>query len=171
MPVATVASHTDTLTFCISKGLCAPVGAVLVGPRAFITRARAFRRMVGGNLRQGGSLAAAGLVALDEMVDRLADDHIAARLLADGLHQIDPRLVERDRVETNIVQVDTRASGHTAAEWIAALDAEGVRAGAWSSSLLRLVTHRHIGAAEIARALAAFAMLSERFAPARGAAD
>ena len=123
--------------------------------------------MIGGNLRQGGGIAAAGIVALETMVERLADDHATAQQLAKGLHAIDARLASPERVETNIVQVDTTASGRSAAEWIAALDQEGVRAGAWSASLMRLVTHRHIGAAEVERALAAFAAVAQRFAQAR----
>jgi len=167
VPAAVIATHTDTLCFCVSKGLSAPIGSVLVGSHDFIARARAFRRMVGGNLRQAGGLAAAGIVALEHMVERLADDHARARRLAEGLHRIDSHLVELDRVETNIVQVDTQASGRSAAEWIAALEPEGVRAGAWSASRLRLVTHRHIDDAAIAHALAAFATVAQRFAAAR----
>ncbi len=167
VPVAEIARHTDTVCFCVSKCLSAPVGSVLVGPADFIQRARLFRRMIGGNLRQGGSLAAAGIVALETMVDRIADDHATARKLAEGLHRIDAKLVALDRVETNIVQVDTVASGRSAAEWIAELEKEGVRAGAWSANLMRLVTHRHIGAAEVERALAAFAAVAKRLAQAR----
>jgi threonine aldolase len=167
VPAARIAAHADSVTFCVSKGLSAPIGSVLVGTRTFIQRARAFRRMVGGNLRQGGGIAAAGIVALETMVDRLADDHAMARKLAEGLHEIDARLVEPDRVETNIVQVDTAGSGRDAAQWIAALEQEGVRAGAWSPSLMRLVTHRHIDAAAVERALAAFKTVKQRFAAAQ----
>ena len=167
VPAAEIARHTDTLCFCVSKGLSAPIGSVLVGSSGFIMHARAFRRMIGGNLRQAGGIAAAGIVALETMVDRLADDHASARALAEGLARIDPRLVALDRVETNIVQVDTTASGRSAAEWIAELEKEGVRAGAWSAQLMRLVTHRHIGAAEVERALAAFAAVTRRFAAAQ----
>ena len=167
VPAARIAAHVDTATFCVSKGLSAPIGSVLVGSRAFVQRARAFRRMVGGNLRQAGGIAAAGIVALETMIDRLADDHAMARRLAEGLQRIDPQLVELERVETNIVQVDTRASGRAAAEWTAALEQEGVRAGAWSTSLMRLVTHRHIDASVVERALAAFATVAQRFAAAR----
>ncbi len=167
VPATRITAHVDSATFCVSKGLSAPIGAVLVGTRAFIQRARAFRRMVGGNLRQAGGIAAAGIVALEQMIDRLADDHANARRLAEGLHRIDPKLVALDRIETNIVQVDTAGSGRTAAEWIAALEAEGVRAGAWSPSLMRLVTHRHIGVAEVDAAVKAFATVAARFAAAR----
>ena len=146
---AEIAAHSDTITFCISKGLGAPVGAVLTGPAAFIARARAFRRMVGGNLRQGGVIAAAGIVALQTMVERLADDHATARRLAEGLHRIDPALVDLARVETNIVQIETRRFGQPATELVAHLGQRGVLAGVWSDWVVRMVTHRHISAAEI----------------------
>jgi len=153
---AAIAAHTDTVTFCISKGLSAPVGAVLAGPRDFITRARAYRRMVGGNLRQGGIVAAVGIVALETMVARLADDHAGARRLAEGLHRIDPGLVDLARVETNIVQIDTRGGGRPAADLVAALKSRGVLAGVWSKDVIRMVTHRHIDAAAVDEAVAAF---------------
>jgi threonine aldolase len=159
VPVSRITAHTDTVTFCISKGLSAPVGSVITGSRDFITRARAYRRMVGGNLRQGGVIAAAGVVALETMVERLAEDHRTARLLAEGLHRIDASLVDVARTETNIVQVETRGSGRAAADWVADLKTQGVLAGAWSKWVLRLVTHRHIGDGDVGRTLAAFAAL------------
>jgi len=153
---AEIAAHSDTVTFCISKGLSAPVGAVLTGPRDFITRARAYRRMVGGNLRQGGVVAAAGIVALETMVARLAEDHAGARALAEGLRGIDPSLVDVARVDTNIVQIDTRRSGRPAADLVAALKSGDVLAGVWSKHIIRMVTHRHIDAAAIAEAVRVF---------------
>jgi threonine aldolase len=167
VPAKQIAQHTDTLQFCVSKALSAPVGSVIVGSKAFITRARTFRRMVGGNLRQGGVIAAAGIVALEQMVDRIADDHRMARALADGLHRVSARLLDPARVETNIVQVDIGWSGASAADWIAALEGHGIHTGAWSKTLLRLVTHRHIGATEVERAVAAFATVTQTFADAR----
>ncbi len=101
------------------------------------------------------------------MVDRIADDHRVARALADGLNRISPRLVDPARVETNIVQVDIGWSGRAATEWIAALAQHGVHTAAWSKTLLRLVTHRHIGAAEVERALAAFTTLTQKFSDTR----
>ena len=112
--------------------------------------------MVGGNLRQAGGLAAAGLVGLAEMRDRLPDDHRTAKRLAEGLAAIDPSLCDAAGVDTNIVQVDTRGSGRTAKEWIARLDGLGVRAGAWDTWRLRCVTHRHVGMADADRSVAAF---------------
>ncbi len=153
---AMLAATADSVTVCLSKGLSAPVGSVLAGSAAFIRRARAFRRMLGGNLRQAGGLAAAGLIALTEMVDRLAEDHRTAWLLADGLAAIHPSLTVPTDVQTNIVQVDTQASGCVAAQWVTLLARRGVRVGAWDTWRLRCVTHRHIGAAEVSEALDAF---------------
>src|SRR5205807_5046866 len=89
-----IARHGDSVGFCVSKGLSAPFGSVLCGSGAFIERARAYRRMVGGGMRQAGIMAAAGLVALEAMIDRLANDHRRAKRIAEGLHAIDPRLAE-----------------------------------------------------------------------------
>jgi threonine aldolase len=151
---AEIAKHGDSVGFCVSKGLSAPFGSVLCGSSAFIERARAYRRMVGGGMRQGGVVAAAGVVALERMVDRLADDHRRAKRLAEGLHAIDPRLSDPRLVETNIVMVELGHSGADAKAWLAALDAAGLKCGAWSRKSLRFVTHRHIGEAEVDQALA-----------------
>ncbi|HET6491898.1 MAG TPA: threonine aldolase family protein, partial [Burkholderiales bacterium] len=113
--VRQIAQHADSVCFCVSKGLSAPVGSVLCGTAAFIERARAFRRMVGGNMRQAGPLAAAGIVALETMTDRLIEDHRTAKRLAEGLHRIDASLVDPREVETNLVRVEVRKSGRRAA--------------------------------------------------------
>jgi threonine aldolase len=153
---AVLAATGDSVAFSLSKGLSAPVGSVLVGPAEFIRRARAFRRMVGGNLRQAGGLAAAGLVALTEMIDRLAEDHHTAWVLADGLAAIHPSLTVPTDVETNIVQVDTQASGCVASQWVTQLARRGVRVGEWDTWRLRCVTHRHIRMAQVNESLDAF---------------
>jgi threonine aldolase len=159
-----IAAFGDSVCFCVSKGLSAPVGSLLCGTDTFIERARAFRRMVGGNMRQAGVVAAAGIVALEEMVERLAEDHLAARRLADGLHRIDPRFVDPAAVETNLVNVDMSPSGRLAAEWTAALKPLGVLVAPSSPWRLRLVTHRHVGMAEAERALEAFRQVHARAA-------
>lgn len=156
-----IARHTDSVCFCISKGLSAPVGSLVAGSVEFVERVRAMRRMVGGNLRQAGMLAAAGIVALDDMVERLADDHARARELAVLLHAIDAALVEPATVTTNIVKVDVSASGQDAARWSDALAGLGVRVSPAGTHALRFVTHRHIGSAEVQRAAAAFASIWE----------
>ncbi len=165
-----ITSHGDTVAFCVSKGLSAPIGSLLCGPTAFIERARAFRRMVGGNLRQAGGLAAAGIVALEEMIDRLSDDHRVAKQLADGLHSIDPSLVEPETVETNIINVDLSASPRLSSDWAAALKEQGVWVGPTKPKRLRLLTHRHIGSEEAEIALAAFRNVAARFGAERAGA-
>jgi threonine aldolase len=156
VPVERIARHTDTVTFCVSKGLSAPIGSLLCGSKEFIIRARGFRRMLGGALRQAGSLAAAGIVALDSMVERLADDHRTAKQLADGLHSIAPGLVDPKSIATNIVRVDTTVSGWTAESWAAALQRFGVRVAPGGAMQLRFVTHRHISQADVETTLQAF---------------
>ena len=92
--------------FCLSKGLCAPVGSLVVGTRDFIQKARKYRKMLGGGLRQGGFLAAAGIVALEKMTRRLKEDHDNAKLLAEGLSQIPGITIDMETVQTNIIICD-----------------------------------------------------------------
>ncbi len=153
VPASAIAANGESVGFCISKGLSAPVGSVLCGSAAFIARARAFRRMVGGNLRQSGVIAAAGIVALEEMVDRLAEDHARAKRLAEGLAAGHPSLVDPAVVETNIVPLDVAKSGRRADLWVDALKGKGVLAGVWSPWQIRMVTHRHITDADIDRVI------------------
>lgn len=166
VPAADIALNGDSVGFCLSKGLSAPVGSVVCGPSPFIERARAFRRMLGGAMRQAGVIAAAGIVALDTMVARLAEDHRRARKIAQGLNALDPRLVDPRKVETNIVMVDLSSTGADAAKWVPALAARGLRAGTWARTQLRLVTHRHIADADVDGAIAAFRAVHADLAPA-----
>ena len=154
-----IAQHTDSVCFCVSKGLSAPVGSVLCGSKTYIERARTFRRMVGGNMRQAGPLAAAGIIALETMVERLKDDHATAKRLAEGLHHINASLVDPTEVETNLVRVDLRASRRSAAQWSDDLQRKGVRVSPASASTLRFVTQRHIGSAEVDATVSAVASL------------
>ncbi len=156
VPAAEISRYGDSVGFCISKGLSAPVGSVLCGTASFIERARAYRRMVGGAMRQAGVIAAAGVIALEHMIDRLADDHKRAKRIAQGLHGINPALVDPKLVDSNIVMVDIGRTGRDAKTWISALAGRGVRAGDWSPTALRLVTHRHIDDAAVEQAIAAF---------------
>jgi len=156
VPVSTIAQHADSATFCLSKGLSAPVGSVLTGSTDFIRRARGFRRMLGGNMRQAGLLAACGLVALEQSIDRLAEDHVNARRLADGLYRIDRSFVDPNEVETNIVMIDVSQTRATANRWGEVLAGHGVLASPATTSVIRLVTHRHVSEADIDRAVGAF---------------
>jgi threonine aldolase len=158
-----VAQYADTVSFCVSKGLSAPVGSVLCGEAKFIERARAFRRMVGGNMRQAGPIAAAGIVALENMIGRLPEDHRTAKRLAQGLHGIDASIIDPATVETNLVRVSVRASGRKAAEWSAQMKQRGVLVSPCATWDLRFVTHRHIGNAEVDHAISAFAETWKQF--------
>ncbi len=158
-PAAQIAALVDTVALCLSKGLSAPMGAVLAGPAATIDRARSLRKMLGGCQRQVGIAAAAGLVGLTTMVERLADDHASARRLAAGLAGI-PGLAAK-APQTNIVQVEVGASGLDAAQWESTLAAFGVLVRPWGRKRLRCVTHRHLGEREIDLALAAFRSVAE----------
>ncbi|OGA21341.1 MAG: threonine aldolase [Betaproteobacteria bacterium RIFCSPLOWO2_02_FULL_67_26] len=157
--VAEISAHSDSVCFCVSKGLSAPVGSILCGTAAFIERARACRRMVGGNMRQAGPLAAAGIVALETMTARLAEDHQSAKRLAEGFHRIDASLCDPKDVETNLVRADVRKSGRRAAQWSADLKAKGVLVAPADIHVLRFVTHRHISAPDVDAAVSAFAEL------------
>jgi threonine aldolase len=157
-----IARYSDSVCFCVSKGLSAPVGSILCGKADFIERARAHRRMVGGNLRQAGPLAAAGIIALETMVNRLSEDHQTAKRLAEGFHRIDASLCDPADVETNLVRANVRKSGRRAAQWSADLKAKGVGVAPADPWTLRFVTHRHISAPDVDAAVGAFAELWRR---------
>ncbi len=144
----------DTVQFCLSKGLAAPVGSLIVGPRAFIGRARRMRKMLGGGMRQVGVLAAAGLIALEKMVDRLADDHRNARRLAEALVGLPHIRVDLSRVQTNIVifQVD-RPGG--AALLVEGCKARKVKVHAIGPTSIRCVTHKDVDTEDVDRAISA----------------
>ena len=161
VPAHEIARHADTVMFCVSKGLAAPVGSLLVGPEGFIRQARRDRKVVGGGMRQAGVIAAAGLFALDHMVDRLADDHAHARRLAGGLREMGWR-TDRDMPETNIFFAEPPA-GAAPAELAAGLEERGVRISLpRAGRAVRLVTHYGMEAPDIDRALDAFAAVSTR---------
>lgn len=151
---AMLARNADTLTFCLSKGLSAPVGSVLVGTRETIDEARRYRKMVGGGMRQAGVLAAAGLIALRTGIDWLADDHRRARTLAEGLAAIDGIAIDLDSVQSNIVRFDVGGLGHTTASFADALRPAGLKvSGGAGPSGVRMVAHRQIDDAAVELAL------------------
>ena len=152
-----LAEPADTVTFCLSKGLCAPVGSVLCGSREFIERARRIRKQLGGGMRQAGILAAAGIVALETMIDRLAEDHRRARMLAEGLVRLPGISLPMGMPATNMVFISLDESLPIDAPAFAARLANyGVRVGVVGVRQLRLVTHYWIGDAEVAQTLEAF---------------
>ena len=151
VPVSELTRSVDSVTFCLTKGLSCPVGSIICGPREFIARARRIRAMVGGGMRQVGVLAATGLVALETMVDRLAEDHANARRLAEGLSHIAGLSIDFTAVETNIVIFDV-ARGDAQA-LVANLAERGLLVSQYGPSRLRMVTHYGIGVEDIDTAL------------------
>ncbi len=117
-----LAAEADSVSFCLSKGLAAPVGSVVCGSRDFIYRARRARKMLGGGMRQAGVLAAAGIVALNEMVDRLADDHANARKLAEGLAEMPGLSIDPSLIKTDIVYFEVKREDMTVAELVKRLE-------------------------------------------------
>jgi threonine aldolase len=153
---ADIAASVTSVSFCLSKGLSAPIGSILCGTSEFIERARWTRKMLGGGMRQAGWIAAAGIVALEQNVNRLEDDHANARHLAAGLGRLAGLAVDPAAVVTNIVLVDVRPSGRSPDELVDRLGSRGVRALAAGSSHVRLVTHRGVGRTDVDAAVAAF---------------
>ncbi|MCU0485142.1 MAG: low-specificity L-threonine aldolase [Anaerolineales bacterium] len=148
----------DSVTFCLSKGLCAPVGSVLCGSKAFIKQAVRIRKQLGGGMRQAGVLAAAGIVALEQMVDRVAEDHQRARQLAAGLAELPGLVLDPGTPFTNMIfcelAPEIQMDAVQAARKLAQL---GVRVGATGARRFRLVTHYWIDDQAVSTALAAFA--------------
>ena len=144
-----ITQYADTVQFCLSKGLCAPVGSLLVGPADFIARARRYRKMLGGGLRQAGILAAAGIVALQHMVDRLAEDHANAAKLAEAVASAG-FAIDLSTVQTNIVIFDVSRMGVKAADFAAKLKKAGVLVSVFGEYRVRMVTHYGITAEDIA---------------------
>jgi threonine aldolase len=146
----------DSVTFCLSKGLGAPVGSVVCGSKAFIAEARRARKVVGGGMRQAGVIAAAGIVALEQMVDRLAEDHANAHRLAAGLAELPGIQVEEVPLRTNILYFNIVRPDLTGNQLVARLAEQGVRLLALGPRRLRAVTNYHVTAADIEAALTAF---------------
>jgi threonine aldolase len=149
--VKTLTRGFDTVMFCLSKGLCAPVGSMLVGSAERMAQARIYRKALGGGMRQAGVLAAAGLIALEEMPKRLHEDHANARLMAEALANIEGVEIDPETVETNIA-IFRLTGALTPAELVARLKARGVLASAVGPQLVRLVTHRDVSRGHCMRA-------------------
>ena len=150
--VAAWSEHFDTVSVCFSKGLGAPVGSALAGPDEMIHEARRHRKLFGGGMRQAGIIAAGALFALENHVDRLAEDHANAQILADAVRASEGLAFQRDEVDTNIVIfcVDPRLA--TASELVVALKEEGVLMMAFSTTQIRAVTHMDVSEADVRRA-------------------
>jgi threonine aldolase len=151
--VANLARPADSVMFCLSKGLGAPVGSMLLGTRAFIDEARAVRKMLGGGMRQAGVLAAAGLIALEESPKLLPEDHANAKLLAEGVAELPGIQIDPEKVVTNIVIFDVKDTGMTADGICTQLKERGVLASGFGSAI-RMVTHYDVSRSDIETALA-----------------
>ena len=158
-PARNLVSEADSVSFCLSKALAAPVGSMVCGSKAFIAKARRARKVLGGGMRQAGVLAAAGIVALNEMVDRLADDHANARRLAEGLAHVKGLSVDPDLVKTNILYIDTDEAKMSAEALVEALDTEGVRMLPTGPRQMRAVTNYHVTGQDIEHCLGVFSRL------------
>ena len=150
VPVSEIAACADTVTFCLSKGLACPIGSVLCGPSESIGEAVRWRKRLGGGMRQVGVLAAAGLIALDQMVDRLAEDHANARTLAEALSEMAGVRCDLSRVQTNLVYFDLDMPAQRFTEECAK---RGVLSDSTGPNRIRFVTHYGIDAADIQTAL------------------
>ncbi len=153
VPVREIARHVDSVNFCLSKGLRAPIGSVLCGPADFIDRARIWRKRLGGGMRQAGLLAACGIVGLTKMVDRLAEDHARAKRASEALSDLPGLATYPATVETNMVMVDTE---RPAEEVVEELRAEGLLCFPNAANRIRLVFHADIDDAKTDRAIEAF---------------
>jgi len=153
VPASAYAHDCDSVQFCLSKGLSAPLGSMVVGSKEFIDKARFHRKRLGGGMRQAGVIAAAGIIALEKMIDRLAEDHANAKTLARGISEIPGLKVNMESVETNMVNVDHSATGLSTEDFTAKLKSAGVLVSPRPPKAIRMVVNRHAGKAEIEEAL------------------
>lgn len=151
--VKRLTKHVDSVMFCLSKGLSCPVGSLVVGSREFVEKARRWRKMLGGGMRQAGIIAAPGIVALEKMIDRLRGDHQNARILAEKLAKTDGISIDLRTVQTNIVIFNVRGLGVTSVEFVRRLSEHGVKALPMDETLVRMVTHRGIEMEDIEYAI------------------
>ncbi|MGH2351596.1 MAG: low-specificity L-threonine aldolase [Chloroflexota bacterium] len=149
LPAGRLVQGADSVTFCLSKGLGCPMGSILAGSADYIKEARRWRKMVGGSLRQSGIVAATGIVALEQMVDRLAEDHRNARRLAEGLAQFPGLSVDPEAVDTNIIMVHVADQRIDPQGFVAGMAERGVKIGSPYGPRIRIVTHYQFGAGDI----------------------
>jgi threonine aldolase len=146
--------HVDNLMFCLSKGLCCPVGSVLVGTCEFVEKARKLRKVLGGGMRQAGIIAAPGIVALEKMIDRLEEDHKNARCLAEGINKINGIQIDLSRVQTNIVCFEIGSLQLSAELFVSKLNENRILALTLGNNKVRMVTHRGIEEEHVKKAIA-----------------
>ena len=153
---AELVKQADSVMFCLSKGLAAPVGSVVCGSADFIAESRRIRKVLGGGMRQAGIIAAAGVVALTEMVDRLSEDHANAKKLAMGLAEIADIIIDPDQIKTDIVFFKINRADLTAEALADRLKTEGIKVGPKPSNEIRAVTNYHISSEDIDYTLGVF---------------
>jgi threonine aldolase len=166
IPAATLAQHVDSVTFCLSKGLGAPIGSLLCGSVEYVDRARRWRKLLGGGMRQVGVIAAAGLVALETGVDRLSEDHDNARALARGLADVPGITIDLESVQTNIVNFDIALLDVPPDRFVGSLADRGVMMAGSGGSVIRAVTSSEVTRTGVDRALAAVSELVRDASPA-----
>jgi threonine aldolase len=159
--VSELTKYVDTVQVCLSKGLSAPMGSILAGPKEWIESARKWRKRLGGGMRQAGFMAAPGILALTTMVDRLEDDHRRAKELAKGISKVEGLQVNVEHVETNIVLVGTADLGLTSEQVVAMLQKKEVMANTFGKYTIRLTTHREVSDQDITDTIYAFQRISE----------
>jgi threonine aldolase len=159
-PVSELVRHVDTVSFCLSKGLGAPVGSLLAGTAPDIARGRLFRKRLGGGMRQAGVLAAAGLIALERHPEKLDSDHSNARWIAEAMSTLPGIVVDLSKVQTNIVIFDVGGTGLSGAEFSARLKEQGILMNPVRGNLMRLVTHSDVSRVEIEEAFQKLSSIS-----------
>jgi len=155
-----LAKYTDSVMFCLSKGLAAPVGSMLVGTNNFIQKARIVRGRLGGNMRQAGIIAAAGLVALQDMIERLKEDHENAQALAKKLAKIKGVNIDLEKIDTNMIIIDTKPLQMTAEKVADELNKRGVKTSIYGMYTIRFVTNNDVTRDDVLFAAGAFADMS-----------
>ena len=157
VPVSAYAAEVDSVMFCLSKGLSAPIGSMLAGPKDFMEYGRRLRKALGGGMRQVGVIAAAGLLALTEMTGRLADDHVRAKRLARGIALFEGVKINPDEVETNIIIFGFEHPKYSVPDFLVELNKRGIRALAAPGGIgIRMVTHKDVDDDDVDQAIGAF---------------
>lgn len=147
--VKEIIKYTDSVMFCLSKGLCAPVGSILAGDKNFINKARGLRKMLGGGMRQAGVLAAAGIIAIESMVERLQEDHNNVQHLAEGLGNINGIEIDRDTIHTNILMINIKDSKYDSEQLVGMMKDRGILTSQITDEIIRFVTHKYINKDDI----------------------
>lgn len=148
-----IVAHVDSVMFCLSKGLCSPVGSLLVGTKEFITKARKLRKMLGGGMRQAGVLAACGLVSLNQLLEQIPKDHKNAAALVESLYETALFDVSIDNTHTNIINARLSVEGWTAPNFVEVMKENGILANARNEEVIRFVTHRDVSLEDIQEAV------------------